>query len=144
MRRRMLLAATLIAASALPIAAEPVKGNFIGPGTYAWRDGGCAKLDAIAKGGPKNIETTPETLDADGLHHWETGCSFKSIKEVAKGRKWVARMVCHNEDGKESPETNTFVKQRDGSIEMIDGDGKVVNDGTETVVFVRCDAGKGK
>ncbi len=136
MRRRSLLAATLIAATASPLAAKPVKGVFIGPGAYAMKNGGCEKLKKIAEGGPKNVETTPETLTVNGFDNWETGCGFTSIKEVEKGRKWVARMSCNDEAGDETPETDTFEKQPDGSFKVTNED--------KTTIWVRCDAGKGK
>lgn len=117
-------------------AKDPVKAEFLGAGTYAMKNGGCEKLEKIAGGGPKNVGSTPETLTADGFATWETGCSFASIKELAKGQKWKARMACNDEAGEISYETDIFEKKADGSF-------KVTNEG-KTTHFVLCDGAKGK
>lgn len=98
-------------------------------------DGGCAKLKAIAAGGPKNVETTPETLTADGFESWEGGCSFVWIKEKQQGRRWVAEMACA-EEAEESVEIDTF------DLDPASGTIKVTNEG-KTSAYVRCDEGKG-
>lgn len=141
MRRPITIAALVLAhaaamTAASPLLAKPNKGKFLGPGTYAMKNGGCEKLTKIADGGPRNVETTPETLTVDGFSSWETGCGFTSIKEVEKGRKWVAKMSCNDEAGDESPETDTFEKQPDGSFKVTNED--------KTTIWVRCDAAKGK
>ncbi len=130
MRTRVAAAALLIAAG-LPAVAG-VKAKFLGDGTYATPEG-CAKLKAIAAGGPKNISTTPETLTASGFSGWEFGCGFTSVKEVVKGRKWVGKAACS-----EGPETwkssDTFERLPDGSFNVT-GDKK-------TMKFVRCETGQ--
>ncbi len=124
-------------AAAQPAAAKgKVKAGFLGAETYAMKDGGCEKLKKITEGGPKNVSTTPETLTADGFSSWETGCSFTSVKEIVKGKKWKAKMACNDEAGEINPETDIFEKQPDGSF-------KVTTEG-KTTHFVRCEAGKGK
>lgn len=126
---RMILAGAVMALMSLPAAAEPktVKAGFIS-GTYATAEG-CKKLDAIAKGGPKNVGTVPETLTAEGFDGWEGGCSFTSIKETEKGKAWVAQMACA-EGAEENTETDTFELRPDGTI-------KVTNEGKATI-FERC------
>lgn len=112
--------------------AAEVKGTFLGDGTYATKEG-CEKLKKIAAGGDKNVETTPETLNQDGFSTWEGGCSFKSISEKDKDRRWIAVMDCAEGDTEES-ETDTFEKMLDGAI-------KVTVEGKSTT-FYRCDASK--
>ena len=43
----------------------------------------------------------------DRFSAWEGGCSFISIKEKVKGRRWVAKMACGDE-AEEYEETDTF------------------------------------
>lgn len=138
MRRQTMTAAALLAAmaAATPLLAKPLKGKFVGPGTYAMKDGGCDKLRKIAEGGPKNVGTTPETLTVNGFESWDGGCSFTSIKELTKGRKWVATMSCSEGADENNKETDTFERQPDGSF-------KVTNE-NKTTIWVRCDAAKGK
>ena len=107
-----------------------VKADFI-KGTYVI-EGRCEKLAKINAGGPKNAGTVPETLTSDGFQGWESGCSFKWIKQKKKGQVWVARMACA-EEAEEHEETDTFkLNNKDGSL-------TVIVDG-ETTKFVRCDA----
>ncbi len=116
-----------------PAAAGEVKGDFIGPGVYAMQ-GRCEKLEALAKGGPKNVETVPETLSVNGFEGWEGACTFRSITEIEKGKKWQASMDCH-EGGEEGPESDIFERLQDGSL-------KVTVMGKSSI-FVRCDKDKG-
>ena len=89
----------------------------------------------IAAGGFKNVETVPETLTMQGFLGWEGSCSFRSITEVEKGKKWKAAMDCH-EGAQEGPESDIFERVADGSI-------KVTMMGNDTM-FVRCDGKEGK
>jgi hypothetical protein len=132
----LIVAVTVSLSLAASASAAEVKAKFLGDGTYAMKDGGCEKLNRIAAGGPKNVETTPETLTADGFSGWEGGCSFLSIKEVKKGVKWVVRMSCSEGAEEDQRETDTFEKQPDGSFHVTNED--------KTTHFVRCEVGKGK
>lgn len=133
MRRRV--AASLAGLSALTAtAAADVVGTFVGPGTYATAEG-CKKLEAIAAGGFKNVETVPETLTMQGFLGWEGACSFRSITEVEKGKKWKAAMDCH-EGAQEGPESDIFERVDARTI-------KVTVMGNDTM-FVRCDGKEGK
>lgn len=124
---------TLALVSAISMAgAAEIKGTFLGEGTYATKDG-CEKLRKVAAGGDKNVETVPETLDETGFSTWEGSCSFKTITEKDKDRKWIAVMDCAEGDTEES-ETDTFEKMLDGAI-------KVTVEGKSTS-FYRCDASK--
>lgn len=115
-----------------PASAE-VKGDFVGPGVYAL-PGRCDKVEALAKGGPKNVETVPETLTVNGFEGWEGACTFRSITEIETGKKWKASMDCH-EGAEEGPESDIFERLDDGSL-------KVTVMGNESI-FVRCDKDKG-
>lgn len=130
---RTIFVAVLIAAAAAPALAG-VKAKFLGAATYATEEG-CAKLKAIAAGGPKNISTVPETLTASGFSGWEFGCGFTSVKEVVKGKRWVVREAC-SEGAENWTATDTFVARGDGGFDVT-GDKK-------TMTFVRCETGKGK
>lgn len=123
---RILVAVVLLGAMCAPALAGK-KANFIN-GTFATADG-CKKLDALAAGAARNVGTVPETLTADGFQSWEGGCTFTSIKQKVKGRKWVARMAC-GEAAEEHTETDTFVRLDDGRL-------KVTVEGKATI-FERC------
>jgi len=131
MRMAQVALAGLLVCSA-PASAE-VKGDFVGPGVYAL-PGRCDKVEALAKGGPKNVETVPETLTANGFEGWEGACTFRSITEIEPGKKWKASKDCH-EGAEEGPESDIFERLDDGSL-------KVTVMGNESI-FVRCDKDKG-
>ncbi len=63
-----------------------------------------------------------------------TACTFRSITEIEKGKKWQASMDCH-EGGEEGPESDIFERLQDGSL-------KVTVMGKSSI-FVRCDKDKG-
>lgn len=132
----MMNRAASLALSALFVLITParadVPGTFVGPGTYATRDG-CEKLKTMAAGGFKEAGTImPETLTMNGFLGWEGSCSFRSFTEVEPGRKWTAAMDCH-EGAPAGPESDVFERMADGTL-------KVTIMGNDTI-FVRCDAG---
>lgn len=133
LRRRMPLRFLVLAGLTLPAAADVV-GTFVGPGTYATAEG-CKKLEAIAAGGFKNVETVPATLTMQGFLGWEGSCSFRSITEVEQGKKWKAAMDCH-EGASEGPESDVFERLADGKLKVT-----IMDNAT---IFERCDADKGK
>ena len=116
------------------LAQAEVKGTFIGPGTYATKEG-CAKLEKIAAGGNKNVGTVPEVLTVDGFLTWEGICTFRSFTEKEKGRVWSANMDCA-EGITEEAESDTFEKLADGSFKVT-----IMDNAT---IFQRCDSDKGK
>ena len=124
----------LVMVAATRVAAAEQKGTFIGPGTYATKEG-CAKLEKIAAGGNKNVGTVPDVLTVDGFLSWEGACTFRSFTEKEKGRLWSANMDCA-EGITEEAESDTFEKLADGSF-------KVTIMDTATI-FQRCDSDKGK
>lgn len=134
MRAAAFAALTLFAVTASAVAEEEVKGTFIGEGTYATAEG-CEKLQALAAGGDRNIETVPETLTMNGFEGWEGGCTFASFTEIEKDKKWQARLHCF--DGPdEGPESDIFERLPDGKI-------KLTVMGNDTILQ-RCDAEKEK
>lgn len=119
---------------AMPVGAlaevAAVKATFLGDGTYATADG-CKKLKALVNGSERNISTVPETLTSDGFESWEGGCTFTSIKEVDRDKKWAVEMHC-SEGPEEGPENDTFERLPDGKIKVTAMD--------NVTVFERCDA----
>lgn len=105
----------MVLLSVAPVAAE-VRGTFVGPGTYATVEG-CEKLRAIAAGTARNVTTVPETLTAEGFLGWEGACTFHSITEVEKGKKWTANLKCF-EGADESKESDVFERLPDGRIKV--------------------------
>ena len=94
---RIAIAAPLLFVGGFAAHGAEVKADFI-KGTYVI-EGRCEKLVKINAGGPKNVETVPETLTSGGFASWEGGCSFKWIKQKKKGQVWVARMACRGSRG---------------------------------------------
>lgn len=129
---RFLPALAVLTALGVPAFAD-VKGAFVGPGTYATKEG-CEKLKALAAGADRNADTVPETLTENGFEGWEGACTFRSITEAEPGKKWTASMDCH-EGAEEGPESDIFERLADGAI-------KVTVMDNETVLQ-RCDTEKG-
>lgn len=109
-------------------AAEELRAAFIA-GTYALKDR-CAMVAALEAGGPRNVETVPETLTATGFDSWEGACTFEKIVDQEKGRVFLTTMRCH-EGPEEWTETNTFTVESDGAALLVETDG-------ETMRFERC------
>ncbi len=130
---RVLLAMIVLAGLSSAAAAD-VPGTFVGPGTYATAEG-CRTLREVAAGTFKGAGALPPTLTTQGFIGLEGTCSFRSITEVEKGRRWKAAMDCH-EGAPEGPESDVFERLPDGSI-------KVTIMGNDTI-FVRCDGNEGK
>jgi hypothetical protein len=132
---RVLALTAFACLTVVPFAAHAeVKGSFIGPGTYATEEG-CKKLAAIEAGGDKNVGTTPETLTEDGFSSWEGSCTFESITETDKGKRWKAKMQCA-EEATEGPESDIFERLPDGKLKVT-----VMDNAT---LLQRCDTDKGK
>ena len=132
MRRRLVVCLQWIAVLSVAYptwsAAEELRADFI-TGTFA-SEGRCAMVAALDAGGPRNVETVPETLAAAGFESWEGGCTFEKIIEKAKGRVYLTTMRCH-EGPEEWTETNTFTVESDGVVLLVETDG-------ETMRFERC------
>ena len=129
--RIALIVMSLVAATA---AGAKERAPFL-TGQYATAEQ-CEKLRKIETGGPENVETSPELLDADGFRNWEGGCSFTKIFEHEPGASWLAFMLCS--DGMmKSAASYVFVKDED-RIEVYGADQENGPD-----VFTRCDPNKG-
>jgi hypothetical protein len=104
--RSSLAAATLAAVAASSAAEAQLTASFI-DGTYVTSAKACAQLKALAKGGNRNLNTVPWTLDKKGFSSWEGGCGFAKITERKKGREWAVEADCH-EGPEENKETYLF------------------------------------
>ncbi|KAB2845950.1 MAG: hypothetical protein F9K44_16200 [Hyphomicrobiaceae bacterium] len=105
------IALSLVVAMLASAAAQQknaLKAAFI-DGAYTIGTKGCAKLKAIERGGPKSLNTVPWTLDADGFHGWEGGCTFSKITEALKGKEWLIEAECA-EAAEESKESYRLVR----------------------------------
>lgn len=111
------------------------KASFI-EGTYATVEG-CKKLAAIDAGGPRNVETVPEVLSADGFKSWEGACEFTKVFEHEPGRVWLGLLVC-SEGSKIAPQSIVIIKTEGGELEVAD------DDDDEPTAYQRCDGDKGK
>lgn len=128
------LLAMIVLAGFSSAAASDVPGTFVGPGTYATAEG-CKALREVAAGTFKGGGALPPTLTTQGFIGLEGTCSFRSISEVEKDKKWKASMYCH-EGAPAGPESDLFERLDDKSI-------KVTIMGNDTI-FVRCDGNEGK
>ena len=70
--------AVALALPALPGGALAKDRAIFIEGTYASKEG-CQKLAAIEAGTPRNVETVPEVLTADGFKGWEGACEFTKV-----------------------------------------------------------------
>ena len=130
--RFILIALAMVAASA---ASAKERATFLA-GQYATAEQ-CKKLRLVEAGGPKNVGTVPELLDADGFKGWEHGCQFTKIFEHQPGQSWLALMIC-SEGMSVTPATYVFVKDGDAdAFEVHEADDE---DGPE--IYTRCDAKK--
>ncbi|MCC7250929.1 hypothetical protein [Hyphomicrobium sp.] len=131
--RRILIALAL----AVPMAAAAKERATFLAGQYATADQ-CQKLRKVEAGGPKNVGTSPELLDADGFHSWEGGCEFTKVFEHEPGQTWLTLMVC-SEGMTVTPATYVFVKSE--GEDRFEVHSSTDQDGPE--VYTRCDARKG-
>lgn len=126
---------TSLAVAAFVLCLQPAaaaeKAAFI-DGIYATEEN-CDKAKAIAsKKKAPNVETYPDTLEAEGFKSWESSCIFTKVFEHTAGESWIALALC-NEGPTFVPQTFAFVKAPDGSIESTEA-GE-----SEATVYKRCD-----
>lgn len=134
MSRALLVLAVLAVCAAGAAATE--RAGFLA-GTYA-AGKGCEMLAKIEAGGPRTVETVPETLDADGFHGWEGECDFTKVFEHEPGKVWIGLMVCV-EGAQFTPETYLFMKsEADDSFEVAAQNQELPE------LYSRCTGGKGK
>lgn len=80
-------------------------------------DAACEKLQALAAGGPKSINTVPWSVGPSGISYWEGGCSFSRIVERQKGKVWDVTASC-TEGPDTSTEHYTFARAGDGAFDV--------------------------
>lgn len=133
---RWVVAVAAMVAGGCSAAAGNARAVFLTSGTYATEEG-CAKLKALAKGGPRNVGTVPETLTTQGFKSWEGGCAFASIHEKKRHKLYVARMTCF-EGADRWTEKNEF------ELDLTAGAVKVttLDKDRKTTVYKKCDTGK--
>lgn len=128
--------AVALALAALPGGALAKDRAIFIEGTFASEEG-CKKLAAIEAGTPRNVETVPEVLTADGFKGWEGACEFTKVFEHEPGRMWLGFMVC-SQGAIITPQSVVISKGEGGSLEVAADDDK------EPETYHRCDAGKEK
>ncbi len=106
-------------------------------GAYTMTDEACAKLKALAAGGPRNAKTVPWHVLRTGIGHWEGSCGYRKITERKKGVEWRIEAMCH-EGPKNTREVWTWVKKGDGIFDV-----KLRGEKTAKR-YTRCDLEKGK
>jgi hypothetical protein len=126
---RLLVPVALAVALAAGSAAAEETATFLGDGVYTLPDG-CAKLGRIARGGPQNVHTVPETLTAKGFESWEAACEFTKITVENPDRVWIAEVKCM-----EGPDEWTTINR----FERIDADTYRVTVEGEVSIYKRCD-----
>ncbi len=136
MRRMLIACAWVTCVVAWPWAGEAKERAEFLAGQYAIA-AKCENQRWVEAGGPKNVGTTPELLDADGFHGWEGSCEFTKIFEHEPGKSWLALMIC-SEGMTMTPTTYVFAKgEGEDSFEVHEaGD----TDGPD--LYKRCDAEK--
>lgn len=130
MLKDLISRAVLLAALSAPALAEPVKGTFVGPGTYATKEG-CEKVKALAAGAERSLDTVPETLTENGFESWEGGCTFQSVVEKEPGKIWEAKMLCGEGAEEDITQSDLFERLPDGNLKV------TVED--EVTILERCD-----
>lgn len=126
------LLAGLASVMALAAAADAKERASFIEGTFA-TEKGCKKLEAIAKGKPRNVETAPEVLTADGFAGWEGSCEFTKIFEHEPGQVWVGIMYCV-EGAATNAATYAFTKTGPDTFDVAGGGGD------EAEEYRRCEA----
>lgn len=131
---RLILVALALAVPSAALAKE--RAAFL-LGQYATPDQ-CEKLRKVEAGGPKNVGTAPEVLDANGFHGWEGGCEFTKIFEHEPGKSWTALMLCM-EGASSTPGLYHFAKdETEDRFEVTGPD----QDEDGPAAYLRCDAKK--
>ena len=109
------LISALVAAWAPDAAWADVDAGFLGATVYTTA-ADCPLQKKLVAGGPRNLNTVPETLSAKGYRSWEGGCTFTNIVERYKGRLWTVSMRCSEGATENLPRTEVWRKAADGSL----------------------------
>ena len=133
---RVLIALSIAAIGVTPAMAKE-RAAFLGSGTYATSQD-CEKQRKIEAGGPRNVETSPELLTAEGFRGWEGACEFTKVFEHDPGKSWTGLMSCF-EGAQFTPQLYLFMKsEADGSFEV------AAQNQDMPTAYVRCDPKKGE
>ena len=127
----------IVLALLVPFAAAAKERALFLAGQYATA-AQCKKLRAVEAGGPNNVSTAPEVLDADGFKSWEGRCEFTKVFEHEPGETWLVFMVC-SEGMTATQATYVFVKHEGEDVFEVHSSAD--QDGPE--IYRRCDAMKG-
>ena len=111
----------LLLAVTVSCAQADVTATFLGDAVYGWKSD-CAKLAKIARGGPRNIQTSPELLSATGYQGWEGGCTIAKISARASVGRWRVDLICH--EGAEDNMKRTEIWTKRGDVLTVTHDGK--------------------
>ena len=115
-----------------------LKATFV-DGAYTIGAKACAKLKAIERGGRRNLNTVPWTLDTDGFHGWEGGCTFSKITEAQKGKEWLVEADCA-EAADESKESYRFVRTSPSTFLITLTTKGATTEQAKPVTYTRCNA----
>lgn len=136
MRVLIATAALALVATASSAGAQ-LTASFI-DGTYVTSAKACAQLKALAKGGRKNINTVPWSLDKKGFSSWEGGCGFKKITERKKGSEWAIEADCQ-EGAEESKEAYLFRRASPTTFEITLTTKAATAEQRRPQTYIRCD-----
>jgi hypothetical protein len=133
---RIALTVVVLCAAACAISPAVAKDRaYFLRGQYA-TEADCAKLREIEAGGPRNVETAAELLDAEGIHGWEGSCEFTKVLDHDPGKSWVGLMVC-SEGIQTTAQNYVFMKNEDA-----DSFDVAAANAESPDTYIRCDAKK--
>ena len=132
------LALALATLSTAAAQQKGLKATFV-DGSYTIGPQACAKLKAIERGGRKSLNTVPWTLNADGFHGWEGGCTFSKITEAHKGKEWLIEADCA-EAAEESKESYRIVRTSPSTFLITLTTKGATPEQKKPVTYTRCNA----
>jgi hypothetical protein len=100
---------------ATPAGAADIQATFLGQTVYTTA-ASCPAYKKLVAGGPRSLNTVPETLSASGYASWEGGCRFTNIDERYKGRIWTVSMRCDEGAIENVARSEVWRRQADGSL----------------------------
>lgn len=129
--RRALLVSVAVMTAIVPARAD-LTADFLGEGVFGLKSD-CAKLAKLAAGGPRNIQTVPETLTRNGYRSWEGACSITRIAPHRSLARYTVELKCS--EGAEENMKRTEVWTKRGDTLYVQFEGK-----TET--YVKCETSR--
>jgi hypothetical protein len=103
-------------------------------------EGACDKLKALVAGGVQAVSTVPWHVTADGISHWEGGCSFTKITRGKRLDEWHIVAACQEEDD-ESTESYIFRRTRPGEFAVTLTTPGISAEEARPLRYTRCDVG---